>query len=182
MAVARAHNVGLASAANVGAFFHQDATSLTTTDQFITGSVATLQVTAAAATDVPSSIVLLNQLIGVARVMMNDASPASQTLSGAHKIVDTINLALLPAQYVATGVTATDLAAAITAANLFKAAYNAHLAQAGVHPNNDGTNTVAAANATVLSDMIVLLSAEKVAVNAHISSAPATQMVNVINA
>ena len=38
-------------------------------------------------------------------------------------------------------------ASAITLANALKAAYNTHLSESNVHFNNDGTNTVAAANA-----------------------------------
>jgi hypothetical protein len=182
IALAKAHNLTVASL--VGANFHADLTSLTTTDQFTSFSQSTLQVTAAnAAGDITTAITLLNQLIGVAKVMMADAVSTSLVAAGAHKVPDATNIALLPAQYVATGTLATDTAAVVAAANAWKTAYNAHCAQAGVHYTNDATNTVATANAVDLPSATTLLNAEKTAVNAHISGAPAaTQMLQVINA
>lgn len=181
MALAIAHNKTVVTL--VGSSFHADLTSTTTTDQLYTHTPATLQVTAAnAAGDITTAIALLNNLIGVATVMMKDAVSTSPVSAGAHKIPDATNLALLPAQYVATGNLATDTAAVVAAANSWKTAYNAHLTQTGVHYTNDGTNSVATANATDLPSSTTLLNAEKTAVNAHIAGAPATQMVNVVNA
>ena len=183
--VAKAHNLLCAQTALVGALFHADQTSTTSGDSFINPSSAVLTIPAANASDLPSCITLMNQLIGTLGVHMKDGIAQDLYSAGAHKISDAVNAALLPASYALTGVGATDLAAVVAGANALKSTLNAHfvmVAPSAVHFTNDGTNTVATANATVLADSIILLNAIKTAVIAHIASAPTTPMIKIVNA
>lgn len=183
--VAKAHNVLCAQTALVGALFHADLTSTTSGDSFVNPSSTVLSISVPNASDLPSCIALMNQLTGTLGVHMRDGIAQDLYGAGAHRISDAVNAALLPSQYVATGVSATDLPVVVAGANALKASLNAHfvmVSPSAVHFTNDATNTVAAAGATVLSDSIVLLNAIKVAVNAHISSAPTTPMIKIVNA
>lgn len=173
LALAKAHNVTVATL--VGSSFHNDLLSLTTTDQYISMSAATLQATAANGSDLPSSITLLTQMLGIAKLMMADAISTDPYSAGSHLIPDTTNLPTLTAL-----APAIDLASSILVANGLKSAINAHFTQAGVHANNDGTNTIGTANATDLPSLITLENVIKTKLNAHIASAPATQMIKVI--
>lgn len=163
-AQAIAHNKLLAAASIVGASFHADVTSLTAGD-FMFPVATSLQVTVLNAVDLPSCIALAVQEIGVMQAMMKDGISTDPYSGGAHKIPDVVNSAAIAVPV--------DLPSVIVAANALKAQINAHFTQAGVHFTNDGTNTIATANATILSDSIALLIAIKVALNAHISAAPA---------
>jgi len=183
--VAKAHNLLCAQTALVGASFHADQTSTTSGDSFVNPSSAVLTIAAVNASDLPSCIVLMNQLVGTLGVHMKDGIAQDLYGAGAHRISDAVNAALLPSQYVATGVSATDLPIVVAGANALKASLNAHFVMttpSAVHFTNDATNTIAAANATVLADSIVLLNAIKVAVIAHIASAPTTPMIKIVNA
>jgi hypothetical protein len=88
--------------------------------------------------------------------------------AGAHLVADTTNAPTLAAIALAT-----NLATTQTLANGIKVFLNAHYTQAGVHVNNDGTNTIATANATDLASSIALLNACKTAIVAHVASSPA---------
>ena len=183
--VAKAHNALCAQTALVGALFHADQTSTTASDAFIAPVSTVLQITAINAVDLPTCITLMSALVGTMSFHMKDGIASDVYGAGAHKISDLVNAALLPAQYVAVGVTATDLAVVVAGANALKSAINAHFVMASpsaVHFTNDGTNTIATANATVLSDSITLLNAIKTAVNAHIQSGPTTPMIKIVNA
>lgn len=59
-------------------------------------------------------------------------------------------------------------------ANEIKAAYNLHMAQAGVHPTDDATNTIAAADATDQNSLNTLLNELKADFNLHIANGFAT--------
>lgn len=173
-ALALAHNKLLAGTIVVGSNFHADITSTTSGDQFYSPASASLQVTAATATDLPSAITLANQIGAILQIHWADGISTNAYAAGAHKIPDTTNATAF--------ITAADLATSITKANAIKAQFNAHLTQAGVHFTNDGTNTIGTANATVLADLLTLLNATKTAVNAHIIAAPSgSVMVNLVN-
>lgn len=135
-----------------GALFHLDKSEVT--------------ITAANATDLPTALVLTNQMIGVYRFAYAD------TL--AHKVVDPTALPALSA--------AVDLASAITAANALKVTHNVHIASTTYHYNADGTNAVATANATILSDLLTLINAIKAAFNAHMLSGCASASLRLVSA
>jgi hypothetical protein len=134
-----------------GAFFHLDKSEVT--------------VTAANAVDLPTALVLGNQLVAVYRFHFAD------TL--AHKIADVTALPALGA--------CLDLATSITAANLMKASHNTHLGLTTVNYNADATNTIATANATILSDLLTLLNATKTAINAHMLSGPSSASIRLVS-
>ncbi len=173
-ALTLAWNQWRGGAAQVGASFHADATSSTTGDA-TTPVTAALTVSAANASDLPTCLVLANQVQGVLQTHWADGISTNKYASGAHKIPDTTNATVRP--------TAVDLATTVALANFLKVQLNAHLGQAGVHYTNDATNTVAAANASDLATSITLLNALKTATNAHMASAPAaSSMINVVGA
>lgn len=83
-------------------------------------------------------------------------------------VVDYIN-----AGYAATAPSAEQaiiLSAAQTLANEIKGDYNAHRTQAGVHPTDDTSNVVTAANATSLSTLLTLCADIRTQLNAHYSN------------
>lgn len=122
-------------------------------------------ITAANATDLPTSITLLMQLKSVyeGRVQ-STAMIGHRTDADIHKAADTTNTI--------SAADCVDLATAQTLANALKVAFNAHLTQSGVHYINDATNTVATANATDLPTTQALANALKTALNAHMADAP----------
>ena len=165
--------LNLNKALQVGTSFHYDATSLTT-GGFDAPTVATLTVSAANATDLPTCITLANNIQIVGQIMMKDGVSTNTYSAGAHKVPDVTNNTASP--------TAADLPTVIALANAWKAQFNVHIASTVYHPTADATNTIIAANATILADSITLLNAMKTAFNAHIASAPAGQMVGILGA
>lgn len=125
-------------------------------------------VASANATDLPTSLALVNELAQVYTNHIKD------TLS--HVIADTNTLI--------TTVAPVDLATAITMANDIKAKYNLHRAvSTTVHPGGaDSTNTIATANATDLTTLMALLNASKTALNAHIASGPTVKSMRLVSA
>ena len=180
VALAKEHNRFVA--AQVGANFHADTTSSQSGDNFINpGNPVPLSLTATPV-DLPTSLAVLFSGIGFMVVHVVDAIASDPYLCGAHKIADTTASAAFSAigqTSVAPGAT---LAAGIAAANSFKAAFNTHLSQAGVHFTNDGTNVISAATAVDLPSLVTLVTAIKAAFNPHIIGAPATQMLRLTNA
>lgn len=140
--------------AAVGSNFHACAAQSTNTDKD-PPTVAALQVTAANATDLATSLVLCNALIGFYRIHFADVS--------AHKIAD---VTALPALFAAV-----DLTSAQTAANLLKTSHGTHIASTTVNYTADATNTIAAANATDQSSLNTLLNELKTDINAHTAGA-----------
>lgn len=132
-----------------GAAFHLDKSEIT--------------VTAAVASDLPTSLVLVNQMLGFYKFHMAD------TL--AHKVAG------LP---LASYVPATDLASAIARANDIKAKYNVHAVSTTYHYTADVV--IATADATVLADLQTLLNAERTALIAHAASGPAAKSIRVVAA
>lgn len=131
--------------------FHLDASEVT--------------VTAADATDLATSLTLVNQLRAVFEFHKNDAL--------ALKALDATTM---------TAPAATDLASAITLANELKADYNVHIASATVHFNADATNGIAASNATDQSSLNTLLNELKTDMNAHMADAPSAKSVRLVSA
>jgi hypothetical protein len=115
-------------------------------------------VTAANASDLATSLTLVNQLKSVYETHRQD------TLC--HKVADGTNVIAAPF--------ATTLATAITLANEIKADYNTHRASTTFHYNADATNAVAAANASDQGTLNTLVNEIKGDLNAHMASGPAT--------
>ena len=177
IALAIGHNKLCAQTALVSALFHADQTSTTTGDAFIAPAFAALQVTAAAASDLPTSLTLAANIIGFCKTHFADGISTDPYFCGAHKIPDAVNAALLPAAPI-------DLPTLVAALNTLKSTINAHfimVAPSAVHFTNDATNTIAAAGATVLADSITLANAIKTALNAHVLSAPTTPMIKIVS-
>lgn len=122
-------------------------------------------VTAANATDLPTLLVLVNQITSIYTFAMADLL--------AHKVA---GVAL------ASTANAVDLATALAAANDIKAKYNTHIASTTYHYTADVANAVAAANGTVLADTITLANAIKTAVNAHMASGPTSHALRLVTA
>lgn len=124
-----------------------------------------VKVTGANATDDATSIALGNEITAVLTYHLGDAL--------GHKAV----VAGTPGDPGAT-----TLAAAYTAANANKAAYNTHIALTTAHFNADETNAVAAADATTGGSLLTLVNAMKAAMNAHLASAPSAPSLRLVQA
>lgn len=162
-AIVLAINAVRRSSGVVGSNFHADVTSDTTGD-YRTPTATAATVGAANATDLATSLTLVNQIRQRwLQHMVDDL---------AHKVADTANTL--------AAAVATDLASAITLANEVKADFNLHIASTTFHYNADGTNTVATTNASDQSTLNALVNAIKTAFNAHIASAPAGQSIKLL--
>lgn len=139
---------------------HRDKTSLAGSD-VLNPTSSVLQVTAANASDLPTCIVLANQMRSIMNVHFLDAS--------AHKVADTVS---------ALGPVATDLASVIVLANSLKSVYNVHGVSTTYHVNAD--TTIATANASDLATSITLLNAEKTKFNSHISAGGTIQRLELV--
>lgn len=148
---------------NVGSVFHYDQLADMSGD-FERPTVTLTTVTAAAATNLATSITLANQLKAVFNRHIADA--LDDHGCGAHAVADATNV-------VTTADAATLLAEVQTLLNAIKTKFNAHLTQASVHANNDGTNTEATADATDQTTANALATSLKAKLNAHMASAPA---------
>lgn len=116
-------------------------------------------ITAANASDLATSITLVNELRKAYEFHRVDYGDGM-----AHLASDTTNAIAAPY--------ATDLATAITLANELKTDYNAHRSQSGVHHVSDGGNAISSANASDQSSLNTLLNELKTDFNAHIAAAP----------
>lgn len=143
--------------------FHRDLTQITSSPLFNQSGIVVTNVTvsAAAATDLPTTVALANNVLGVLNTHMLDDQ--------AHLIKDTVNCPSLDGYTFAV-----DLPTVEVLLNAVKALFNAHLTQTGVHVTNDTTNAVVAANATNLGTAETLANALKTSVNAHIGNASST--------
>jgi hypothetical protein len=151
------------------AYPHFDTTSLQVASDYTTPSSTPLQVTAATAVDLPSTITLAENLRSVMQAMMGD------TL--AHKASDATNLALITLTAAPLSV---DLPSVEIVLNAEKAALNAHFTQSGIHAHSDTTNTVSTAAATTLTTAEALANALTTAVNAHIVFSPGSILINLV--
>lgn len=140
--------------AAVGSNFHAAAAQSVSFD-YDPPKVAALQVTAANATDLPSSLTLGNQIIGFYIEHFADTV--------AHKIADVTSL---PAQGACV-----DLASSITAMTLIKATHATHIASTTVNYTADSTNTLLTTTPSDQGTLNTFLNAAKTAINAHTAGA-----------
>jgi hypothetical protein len=140
--------------AAVGSNFHAAAAQSVSYD-FDPPKVAALQVTAANATDLPTSLTLCNAIIHFYIQHFADTV--------AHKIAD---VTALPAEGAAV-----DLASAITAMTLVKATHATHIASTTVNYTADATNTLLTATPTDQTSLNTFANAAKTAINAHTAGA-----------
>jgi hypothetical protein len=146
--------------------FHADITQKTS-GYFASPTVASDTVTAATATDLATSLVLVNQIKAVLDRHFVDTLAHDTAVSATITIAD-----------------ATDLATAITLANNLKDMYTTggHVDASNVHFNDDSTNVVTNADATDQTTLNTLVNEIKGDVNAHITSAPIGSMVQLVPA
>lgn len=114
-------------------------------------TVAALQVTAANATDLATSLTLGNQIIGFYIRHFADTVM--------HKAADATSL---PADGACV-----DLASSITAMTLLKATHATHIASTTVHATADSTNTLLTTTPSDQTTLNTFLNAAKTAINAH---------------
>jgi hypothetical protein len=136
--------------------FHSDVTSKATTGDHSAPAAVAQLIDAPDATDLATSLVLVNQIKKYYNAHAADAV--------AHKAADAANAV--------SAVDATNLATAQTLANEIKTDYTAHIASTTYHHSADATNTIAAANASDQGTLNTLLNEIKADFNAHIQSAP----------
>jgi hypothetical protein len=147
---------GLKTQIGAGAHFHLDASEISPAH--------------AAATDLPTAVQVINEVEAVYHFHTGDRL--------AHAVPDTTNVESTAKAN--ASVTDGGLAGAMALANDQKAKFNAHLTQSTVHYNNDGTNAVAAANATDLPSLITLVNALRTSIIAHMANAPAAPSLRVV--
>lgn len=111
-------------------------------------------VTAANATDLATSLALVNQIKAVYNEHAADDVAHDSAVSDVITTDDAVDLT-----------TAEDLA------NELKAAINVHYTEANVHFNNDAANTIAAADATDQGTLDTLINSIKTKLNTHIQNA-----------
>jgi len=140
----------------IGSFFHQSRTENTTRGDYRNQSVTRVTVSAANATDLATSVTLVNQIKAVLNQHFVDPNPVHNTA---------VSAAVATAD-------ATDLATGITLGNALKAAFNTHRTASNVHFTNDSTNAVSSADSTDQTSLNTLLNEMKGDVNAHLASAP----------
>jgi hypothetical protein len=115
------------------------------------------------ATDLPSALVLLNEIRAVHEVHKGDLlahkfkGPALQT----SKVID--------------------LPTAIAASNAIKADFNLHISVAAIHYNVDQANAVGVADASDLPTLLILVNALKTSLNAHMAGAPPARSIRVLD-
>ena len=159
--------------------YHGDVTAQYETGDAYSPGFVNVSVSAPAAVDLPSSLVMVNQIAGMLQMHMADGQAT-------HAAADTTNGAFASTSPTGTQIPyATTLATATTLANQIKTAFNAHLTQSvgGVacHVVNDIANSVTTANAagdqTTLNTLLTQL---KIAVNLHMLSAPVGEGVQIL--
>ena len=153
--------------ASVASFFHADITQVTSghySSPAVANDTPALSI-GAAPTDTTTVISFTNAL----RPLLNRHFADTR----AHNTA--VSAALADA-------TATDLTTALVIMNADKASFNVHASAANVHFNNDGTNTIAAADGTNLTTAITLLTELRTDVGAHVISAPLGAMIQLVNA
>jgi len=139
--------------------YHRDLTQVTSSPIFNQSGITVTNVTvsAAAATDLPTSITLTNQLLAVLDMHCMDDQ--------VHLIRDTVNDPVIDGY-----APAFDLPSVQVALNALKVLFVAHQTQSGVHANNDGTSYGLPANATSLGTAETLANALKAALNTHMAN------------
>jgi hypothetical protein len=146
--------------AAVGSNFHACATHGASLDTGATITASVLQVTAANGDGTLAKLLLLvNNIKNVLLIHFRDTLAHNTAVS-------TAGITALAAI-----ADATDLATAQTLLNACKTQWGTHLAEAGVHFNNDATNTIAAANMSNQATGDTLANEMKTDINAHINGA-----------
>jgi len=138
--------------------------------------VSELTVTHAASTNAATAYTLLTQLRSIYEgdADMGDVFPGHRADTLAHTIADDVNV-MTVARNSAT------LATAYLEANELKAVYNAHMAQAGVHRNDDTTNTVTAPDANSEGSLVTLCNDIRVQLLAHLADGMAGAALRVVS-
>lgn len=150
----------------IGSSFHRDRTCSSGRTDYRTFAPTRVTISATNASDLATSLVLVNQIKSVVNTHFADAAAHSTgTLSAAVTTAD-----------------ATDLATAQTLANALKAAYNTHRTASNVHFNNDSTNVVTSADASDQSTLNTLVNEMKTDINAHMLSAPNGVFIQLVSA
>lgn len=151
----------------VASFFHADTLQTTTGEPRLGGSLAVADATVATAnaTDLATSVALVNALKVAINSHFADTFAHNTAVSAAVATAD-----------------ATDLATGIALANALKAAYNTHRTAANVHFTNDAANATAAADASDQGTLNTLANEIKTDFNAHIVSAPLGAMIRLLGA
>lgn len=149
---------------SIGSSFHRAQTESVSAD-YRNPVITRLRVTAANASDLATSVTLVNAIKAAMNLHFADDLAHNTALSSAVATAD-----------------ATDLATGITLGNALKSALNTHLTASNVHFNNDGTNSVAATNASDQSTLNTLLNEMKGDINAHIAGAPAGSWIKIVSA
>ncbi len=142
--------------------YHRDISGVPGGD-FSFPTSSNLQVSAATASNLATTLTLAKNVQGVMKVHFADDS--------AHLIADTVNVTFETLLIDNTS-GATQLSSVILMLNREKLDFNAHLSQSGVHLKTDAHNTVSASDATDLGTSETLANALKTAVNSHILSGP----------
>jgi hypothetical protein len=187
-ALALANNLQLQSSSQVGPYPHADSSSTDMADTgFLLPGPGTMKVTAPAATNLATSLVLAQNILGVLigggqttdpPAHFYDAPANSPVKAGVHLVQDSVNIAAL----VSLIGTAVDLPTAMTMANAIRTYYAAHRTQSGVHYNSDTVNASTATASLDLAGLITLLNDLKTVVTNHVGDAPPTsQMIRVIS-
>lgn len=161
-ALVHVHNLRQEEA--VASFFHADTTQ-TTSGHYDNPAIADDLVASADGSDDATNITLANEIKAVLNRHFADTRAHDSAVSAEVATAD-----------------ATNEATSVTLANALKAAYNTHLSESNVHFNNDGTNTVTSSDATDTASVSTLINEMKDDLNAHIVSAPAGAMINVVPA
>lgn len=163
-ALVAAHNLRMEEAVSTN--FHADTTQITSGD-YTAPTVADDVLTTAHAvpTDTTTAITCVNAFKKCINRHFADTRAHNSAVSAAVSTAD-----------------ATDLTTANTLANALKSAYGTHLAAANVHFNNDGTNTIAAADGTNITTLIALLTELRTDGTAHIVNATLGTMINMVDA
>jgi hypothetical protein len=144
--------------------YHADVTQITGGD-YQNPTVAADTVTAANATDLATSLVLVNQIRGVQLRHFADTVAHDTALTAATTLAE-----------------ADDLTTANALANDMKAEHNTHAADTDAHFNADSSNTVTNADATDQTTLNTLLNEIKADINAHVVDAPAGNHINLVPA
>lgn len=142
--------------------------SLELADECLHNDKSEMLVTAANASDLATSLTLLDNIRAVLAFHFAD------TL--AHTTADATALAAMGAR-----VTDGTLASAQTAANAHKSAWNTHILSTAVHPHADTLNTVSSANASDQSSLNTLLNEIKGDVNAALASGPPSPAMRLVD-
>lgn len=141
------------------------AKSGTTTGDFKAPTFAVLAAASANATNLATSLTLVNELKSVVNRHFADVPPHNTSTSAQ-----------------VTTASGTDLTTAVALANQLKSVLNTHETSTSVHYNSDTTNTITNANATDQTTLNTLINEMKTKLNAHIATAPSGLYVNLKDA